>query len=101
MDGDGKIVAWSEAASSIFGWSETEAVGVSLSALIIKPEERETHEAGLKRFIAGAAGKFLNRPIELNVIDRHGNSMIVAFLISYEKKAAGVRFPTTARRVDS
>ena len=101
MNGDGIVIAWSADASSIFGWSENEALGRSLSSLIIKPEERSMHEAGLKRFMAGAAGKFLNRPLELNVIDRHGNSMIVAFLISYQKDAGGARFPTTARRVDS
>ena len=101
MNGDGIVVGWTPEAAAIFGWSAHEATGRSLSELIIKPSDRPSHEAGLKHFMAGADGKFLDRPLELSVVDREGHAIRVAFRIGVEKTTSGTRFPTTARKLDS
>lgn len=47
-DVDGKIVQWSEGATVLFGWRETEAVGADLS-ILIPPGRYAIHEDGFRK----------------------------------------------------
>ncbi len=50
IDGAGTVVAWSEIAEELFGWTAAETIGKSLAATILSPGFPDGHAAGLARF---------------------------------------------------
>ncbi|WP_436399179.1 ATP-binding protein [Roseobacter sp. S98] len=52
-DMSGTIVAFNPAAETIFGYPEDQAVGQSVGDLIVPPDLREAHEAGMERMQRG------------------------------------------------
>lgn len=78
IDATNRITAWNRQAEAIFGWSAVEAIGVSLADLIIPPEYRAGHYAGLRRYFqTGAAAAVLNQRTELQALRRDGSSLPV------------------------
>jgi PAS domain S-box-containing protein len=100
MDGEGNIVEWDDASASIFGWTRDEALGVKLSQLIIPPDQRALHEAGLMRYKSTGQGKFIGKPLQIVTLNRDGNEVSIAITISMEHDGAGYRFPTVARVIE-
>lgn len=64
MDHQGVITAFNPAAERAFGYRKEEAVGRELADLIIPPDLRPQHRAGLARHLATGEGPFLNRRVE-------------------------------------
>ena len=56
-DREGKIRFWNRAASRIFGFTETEALGQTLD-LIVPERQRARHWAGYDRVMAGGPSRF-------------------------------------------
>lgn len=54
-DGRGVINYWNSSAQDIFGYTEKEALGVTIAELIVPPSLRERHRLGLARIAAGSA----------------------------------------------
>jgi PAS domain S-box-containing protein len=100
MDGDGNVVEWDAASERIFGWSRNEALGAKLSALIIPPDQRAMHEAGLVRYKATGQGKFIGKPLQIVTLNRGGSEVPVAITISMERDGDSYRFPTVARVIE-
>jgi len=100
MDGDGNIVEWDLASERIFGWSRDEAMGAKLSELIIPPDQRAMHEAGLVRYKATGQGKFIGKPLNIVTRNRSGDEVPVAITISMEREGERYRFPTVARVIE-
>lgn len=73
MDDAGKITHWNPQAALMFGWSESEVMGQTLSELIVPPEFREAHERGLRQYLETGEGPVLNRRVELRARRRHGD----------------------------
>jgi PAS domain S-box-containing protein len=65
MDADGRVVEVNRATERIFGYRAAEMVGRDLAELIIPPELREPHRAGLRRYLATGEGAILNHPLDL------------------------------------
>ncbi len=65
----GIITGWNDQAEEIFGWPRLEAIGGVIHELIIPPQYREAHLAGLKHFLATSEGPILNTRRE--VVGRH------------------------------
>src|SRR5437870_5015462 len=82
MDEDGKITDWNPRAAEVFGWSREEAMGRSLSEMIIPPQLREAHKNGLRRYLATGDGPVLNRRIEVVALRRDGHEFPVELAIS-------------------
>ena len=77
------IVLWNEAASSLFGYSEDEALELPLHALV--PERlRDRHRAGLKRFQDTGTGPLVRegRPIELPALKKDGTETPVELTLT-------------------
>jgi PAS domain S-box-containing protein len=66
MDHDGRIVDFNPAAVETFGYAREEAVGAELAELLIPPELRAAHHAGLRRILETGEGKILGRRLELS-----------------------------------
>jgi len=99
MDGDGNIVEWDAGSERIFGWTRDQALGAKLSELIIPPDGRAMHEAGLVRYKATGQGKFLGKPLQIVTLNRDGGEVPVAITISMERDGDKYRFPSVARVV--
>src|SRR4028119_335023 len=77
MDVGGLIVGWNDHAAEIFGWQPEEALGERLSELIVAPQYRAGHEAGLSHHLATGEGPVLNRRIEVTAVRRDGTEFPV------------------------
>ena len=82
MDHLGFVTEWNPRAEEIFGWSKDQAVGRSMSELIIPHRYREMHERGLKHFINTGEGPVLNRSIEISALHKSGTEFPVELSIT-------------------
>ena len=62
-DSDGRVVAWNTSAERIFGWSGDYALGRQLSDLVMPAQQREAHDANIRRLLDTGAGPYLNQNV--------------------------------------
>jgi PAS domain S-box-containing protein len=82
IDSNGVITDWNAQAEATFGWFRSEAIGQTLSRLIIPERYREAHEKGLRRYFATGEGPALNKRIEISGLHRTGRELPVELMIS-------------------
>jgi PAS domain S-box-containing protein/hemerythrin-like metal-binding protein len=71
-DSSGKIIKWNPSAGQMFGYSESEAIGQSLTFLM--PNRfRDRHAAGMSRVRAGGEPHVMGKPIELVGLRKDGS----------------------------
>jgi PAS domain S-box-containing protein/hemerythrin-like metal-binding protein len=63
-DSSGNIIKWNPSAGELFGYSEREAIGQSLTCLMPK-RFRDRHVAGMSRVSAGGDPHVMGNPVEL------------------------------------
>jgi len=73
MDAEGRVTDWNPGATRLLGWSEPEAVGQRLSELIVPPEHRGAHEAGIRRYLNTGETRILDRLIEVEALRKDGS----------------------------
>lgn len=82
IDDAGKVIAWNSRAEKMFGWTAQEAVGGNLAELIIPPEFRMAHNAGMRRYLSGTGqSQVFNRRLELFAVHRDGSHVPVELSI--------------------
>ena len=81
MDNQGYVLEWNKQATVIFGWDRQEAVGQCLGDLIVPPEFRDAHEAGLRRFCETGFSTILGRRLELPARNRTGQEILMEIAI--------------------
>src|SRR5262249_5234766 len=86
MDAEGTVVAFNPAAQRTFGYTIHEAIGANMAELIVPPDLRERHRAGLQRYLAGGTPTVLGQRIEIEAIDATGRRFPVELAIT---RAAG------------
>jgi diguanylate cyclase (GGDEF)-like protein/PAS domain S-box-containing protein len=90
-DDAGRITWWNAAASSLFGFSASDAIGQSLD-LIIPSRFQQAHAAGLARLIAGAPSTLNGKRVEV-IARRNDDSEFAAELaMSIWQGPAGFEF---------
>jgi diguanylate cyclase (GGDEF)-like protein/PAS domain S-box-containing protein len=79
----GRIVLWNPAASRIFGYSRTEALGLFVEALI-PSDLRDRHRAGLARYRETGTGRYLgsDEPLELPALRKGAEEIRVELSLS-------------------
>ena len=82
IDGRGLVVEFNPQAQETFGFTREEAVGQELAQLIIPPEYRDRHRAGMSRFFAVGEGPLLNRRIEIEGVRKDGRRVPVELAIT-------------------
>lgn len=80
-DNLGKIVDWNKAATRLFGFSEKEAVGESLS-LIIPSEYRVDHSEGISRVNAGGERHVIGKTVNLEGLRKDGSKFPLELSLS-------------------
>ena len=82
VDADGQITEWNPAAQKLFGWTQAEALGNDMEALIIPPRMRSAHASGMARFLATGEAKICNQRVELPALTRDGSERIVEMSVN-------------------
>jgi PAS domain S-box-containing protein len=77
MDSDGYVVEFNPAAERTFGYSADEAIGKDLAELIVPPELRNSHRAGLARYLSTREPRMLDRRVELRAVRKDGSELPV------------------------
>lgn len=85
LDSDGRVTDWNAQATRMFGWSTDEALGRSLSTLIVPPAARLIHEAGMRQFRQTGTGAVVNHRIELQAMHKSGHMVPVELSVKAEQ----------------
>jgi PAS domain S-box-containing protein len=81
MDRSGVVVEWNPQAEATFGFTRAEAVGVTLAELIIPPQYRAAHAAGMQRFLKTGKEVILKRRIEITALRKDGREFPVELTV--------------------
>jgi PAS domain S-box-containing protein len=80
-DPDGRIVAWNPAATRIFGFSEAEALGRSLT--LITPERlRHRHDAGFEKSMQTGTTRYGAQLLKVPATHKDGHTLSIAFTVA-------------------
>jgi PAS domain S-box-containing protein len=82
MDARGRVVEWNPAAERTFGYAAADANGQELAELIIPPELRERHRAGLARYLATGEPRILGRRVEMWAVRQDGTRLPVELAVT-------------------
>jgi PAS domain S-box-containing protein len=82
MDARGILTSWNPAAARTFGYSADEAIGREVADLIIPPELRDAHRAGLARYLESGEHHYLDRRLEVPAVRRDGTRITVELAIT-------------------
>jgi PAS domain S-box-containing protein len=82
MDESGRIVEFNEAATRTFGYPRESAIGRELAELIIPPELREAHKAGLRRYLISGQSAVFGRLAEFEAIRADGSRLPVELSVT-------------------
>ena len=82
MDAAGRIVDFNAAAERTFGHTREEARGRTVAELLVPPELRKRHTAGLERHLATGETAILGRRLELLALRRDGSRVPVELTIT-------------------
>ncbi len=99
MDEPGIIREWNAAAAALFGYPREEAVGTELAELIVPPELRAPHRAGLNHFRKTGEGPLLGRRIEVPAVRADGTSIQVELAIMHHRTETGALFTAYLRDI--
>ena len=99
IDTEGRITSWNPQAETLFGWTPSEVLGRHLARIIVPPEYRAAHEAGLARFRETGEGKVLGRRIELTVLRRDGTEFPVELAITALRMGGATVFSAFLRDI--
>lgn len=82
INAEGVVEEFSESATRIFGFTRDEAVGRTLADLIIPPQHREAHRAGIARYLETGDGPVLGQRIEITALRKSGEEFPVELAIA-------------------
>jgi two-component system CheB/CheR fusion protein len=82
MDATGHVVEFNPAAERVFGYTRGEALGKELASLIIPPEFRDRHRAGLEHYLKTGEGPVLGKRLEVSALRADGSQIFVELAIT-------------------
>lgn len=81
IDEEGRIVELNAAAEAIFGHGRADAIGQSMSAMIVPPSMRRAHEDGFARHLRDGSTRVLGRRIEVTALHADGREFPIELVI--------------------
>ena len=100
MDSEGVITRWNMVAEQLFGWTEEEAVGRSLSETIVPESLRATHDLGMRRYLrTGHSAIVGSRQMQVTAIKRDGTEFPVEMAMSVDRCDGNITFNAFLRDV--
>ena len=89
IDESGRVTDWNGEAERTFGWTMREARGRSVAELIIPPEKRAAHSAGVARFTLTGEGAVVNRRIEVEALHKDGRRFVAELAVASMQSGGG------------
>lgn len=77
-----EVIEWSEKADKLFGWKRDEAVGRTLSTLIIPAKMRARHEQGLKKHLTTGKRTIMGKPIRVTAVHKDRREIPIELTIN-------------------
>ncbi len=104
MDHEARVILWSPAAETMFGYTAAEALGQPVHDLIAPPALRVRFEGRFAAFRAAAEGTSLGQTVELTALRRDGTEFPVelslsAIQIGQQRAAVGVIRDSSERKL--
>jgi PAS domain S-box-containing protein len=99
MDAQGVVIEWNPQAEATFGYSRAEALGKRVADLIVPPEQREAHRAGIDRYLETGVGPMLNRRVEVEALRKDGTRFPLELAITVAKGWGFYSFTAFARDI--
>jgi PAS domain S-box-containing protein len=97
-DDQGAITFWNRSAGTIFGYSEAEALGSTLTHLIAEPHRKDYRHA-VTALVSGADPSTLGRTIELTAVRKDGSEFPAEFSLSAWESVAARSVTAVARDI--
>ncbi len=82
IDSAGRVIEFNQPATAIFGYEASEAIGQPLAELIVPPQLRDAHRAGMQRYLETGEGPVLGKRIEISAMRKGGQEFPVELAIS-------------------
>jgi PAS domain S-box-containing protein len=82
IDQFGMISGWNRHAELTFGWRADEVIGRQLAEIIVPPEMRAAHDAGLARFMSSRTARLIGSRIEVEALRRNGDIFPIELALS-------------------
>ena len=99
IDQESRVVEWNPAAERTFGCARGAALGADMAELIIPPELRGAHRAGLARYLATGEGPVLGRRVEVEALRADGARFRPSSPSRQPRRAAGPSSPAHLRDI--
>lgn len=99
IDERSSIIDWNRAAERMFGWKRDEALGQTLTELIVPEEHRKHHNDGIERFLRDGMAPIFNRRVETFAVRRSGEIFNAELSIWPVKTAVGYTFSSFIRDI--
>jgi two-component system NtrC family sensor kinase len=97
IDEAGKVIEFNPAAEASFGYRRAEALGRSITELVVPPSLRQRHVEGFDRYIKGGEPRILGRRIDIEGMRANGEVFPVELTIT-EVRLPGRRIFTAHLR---
>ncbi|MFH1872336.1 MAG: PAS domain S-box protein [Pseudomonadota bacterium] len=81
IDQKGQVIVWNPNAEALFGYPVEQAVGRDCAELIVPPESRPRHRAGLARFIETGNAKATGKRLELTALHADGTEFPIEMTV--------------------
>ncbi|MDI4656788.1 PAS domain S-box protein [Xanthobacter autotrophicus] len=82
VDEDGTVVDFNPAAEQIFGYRKEEAIGRSIAELVVPPEFRAAHAAGMRSYLASGITRVIGQRLELPALLADGTRIPIELAIT-------------------
>ncbi len=89
IDSQSRIREWNRQAELTFGWSKDEVLGRQLAEILIPPEHRHGHNAGMKRFVETGEGPVVNQRIEITAMHKDGHVIPIELSVAAVNEGTG------------
>jgi two-component system sensor histidine kinase/response regulator len=99
MDRRGRVLIWNSRAESIFGYRADQAVGRTVAELIVPPEYRERHQAGMVRFIETGEPKIIGSRVEVTGMRADGSRFPIELTIGSISEGDNALFSAYVRDI--
>jgi PAS domain S-box-containing protein len=99
MNTAGQIIGWNAQAEAMFGWRREKVLGQRLSSVIVPPEYRDAHEAGLRHYLETGESRIMNRRVEMTALHRSGRTFPIELSMSHVRIGDSNTFSAFARDI--
>ena len=92
IDSNSTVTQWNGQAEATFGWSQEQAIGRSITKLIIPERYHDNHLKGIQHFLRTGEGPVLNKRMELTAVHRDGHEFPIEIAVSTVRTKGGYSF---------